>query len=347
MSNRAKYAGGSALLSPAQALRRIAFGDSGFQTFDRATLDSTGQFLLNELMRLDQRQHLPLVATFWQRDIDIRSDVTMGDEQSGFTNSGWAAPGGVNPTGINWASNNATAIPRAQLDIGLTTKPLRPWALEASYSIFDLKNSIALGRPIDAAQVDVIDQKFDMDVDQMVFIGDTGVTATGLYNNTAVSPVNVINGAGGDTEWATKTPQEILNDINTLLNAVWTASAVAIVPEELRLPPLQFGAIASMPVTLAGNESVLQYVARNSISMAANGKPLNILPNKWLTGRGAAGSDRMVAYTRREDLVRYPLVPKMFTPVQYRGIWQSSTYYARLGEVELVYPTTVGYADGI
>lgn len=356
MSNRSLLTAGSALLSQSQAarrlaapaiLRRIATGDIGMQTFDQATLDSTGVFLLNELIRLDQTPHLPLVATTWERDIDLRSDVSMSDQQSGFTNSGWAAAGGINPTGINWSSNNATSISRVLVDVGLTTKPLRLWDLECSFTIVDLQASIALGRPIDSQQIDAMNQKWDMDTDAMVNVGDSGIGATGLLNNSAVSPSNVANGAGGSAAWATKTPQEIMTDVNTLLNAVWTTSAVAMPPEELRLPTLQFAQIANAVVSSAGSVSILEYLAKNCVTAATIGKPLNIKPIKWLDNLGAGGSDRMVAYTRRENLVRYPRVQKMFTPVQYRGIWQSTTYYGRLGEVEVVYPGTVGYADGI
>jgi hypothetical protein len=64
-------------------------------TFDRRTIDSTGSFLIGELERLDQKLHDPLVAVTWSRDIDLRSDVTIADEVSSFTNSSFAAVGGV------------------------------------------------------------------------------------------------------------------------------------------------------------------------------------------------------------------------------------------------------------
>ena len=58
MSNRKLLVGDSALLTPSDVSRRLirnmVFGDSGsaLQTFDQATLDSTGAFLLSELADL-------------------------------------------------------------------------------------------------------------------------------------------------------------------------------------------------------------------------------------------------------------------------------------------------------
>jgi len=41
------------------------------------------------------------------------------------------------------------------------------------------------------------------------------------------------------------------------------------------------------------------------------------------------------------------MVPLQRTPLEYRDIRQLTTYFGRLGVVEVVYPETVGYRDGI
>jgi hypothetical protein len=61
----------------------------------------------------------------------------------------------------------------------------------------------------------------------------------------------------------------------------------------------------------------------------------------------ADGHDRMVAYTQEEQFVRFPMVPLARTPIQYDSIYHKCTYYGRLGVVEVVYPETVAYRDGI
>jgi hypothetical protein len=142
-------------------------------------------------------------------------------------------------------------------------------------------------------------------------------------------------------------PTQILNDINTLLNAVWAASGWAVCPSELRLPPIPFSLLVSAKVSTAGNMSLLEYVKVNSLSNSVNGRPLNIQPLKWLNGAGASSTNRMMAYTKDKNRVRYPLVPLQRTPLEYRSIYQLTTYFGRLGVVEFVYSETAGYADGI
>jgi hypothetical protein len=195
-----------------------------------------------------------------------------------------------------------------------------------------------------------------MDIDEQVYTGDSTLGVTGLINNASAYTSNVVADSNSHTTWAQKLaddttgnvgPTQILNDVNTLLTSVWQNAAWAVCPSELRVPPAQFGLLAANKVSTAGNISILEYLRINSIANAVNGRPLNIQPLKWLKGNGAAGADRMMAYTKDRNRVRFPLVPLQRTPLEYRSIYQLTTYFGRLGVVEAVYPETIGYADGI
>lgn len=318
------------------------------ETYDSRTLDSTGAFLIGELERLDQTMHEPLVDVTWSRDIDLREDVSIADENSSFTNSSFAAAGGINPTGKSWVGKDANSISRMQLDIGKTALPLYLWAMELGYTVPELQSSIQTGRPIDTQMYDGIKLKHNMDVDEMVYIGDTTLGRYGLVNyDSVVTYGNVAAGEQGGLTWATKTPDEILADVNTLISAAWLAAGYAVCPSRLLIPPTQFGYISTQKVSSAGNVSILTYLEENSVSLRVNGKKLEVLPLKWLAGRGYGSTDRMVAYTKDKNRVRYPLVPLQRTPLEYRSLWQLTTYFGRLGCVEFVYPETIQYADGI
>lgn len=323
------------------------------QTYDKMTLDSTGAFYVGELERLDQTLHDPLVSVTWGRDVDLREDVSMADETSSYTNSSFAAAGSIGGSGKNLVGKNANAIPGIGVDIGKTAQPLYLWAQELGYTIPELLSAQQAGRPIDQQKYAGMQLKFQMDVDEMVYIGDTTLAVYGLVNSTAVSKAFVDAGASTATQWSTKTAAEILEDINNILTLAWAASGYAICPNKVLLPPTQFGYITTQTVSSAGNISIAKYVMENCICNQINGKPLDIQPCKWLVGRGvAAGSpstatDRMVAYTQDKMRVRYPLVPLQRTPLEYRSIYHLTTYFAKLGVLEIVYPETLYYLDGI
>lgn len=310
-------------------------------TFDQATVDSTGAFLVHELERLDQTLNLPLTSQTWSRDIELREDVSIADEVSSFTNTTFAAAGTPNANGKNWINQLATAIAGLNVDIAKTGFPLELWGMELGWTVVELAAAAQVGRPIDTQKYDGMQLKWNMDTDEQVYIGDAVKGAKGLLNLSQVTPTNAAK------TFATSTPDEIRAAINQVLSNAWIRSAYSKVPEDLLIPPEQYSFLASTIVSSAGNQSLLTYLETNTIAFHQNGKPLNIRPVKWAIGRGVAGKDRMVAYTNDKKFVRFPMVPLQSVPIQYRGIYQLVTYYGKLGAVEPVYPETLNYMDGI
>ncbi|NII73255.1 hypothetical protein FHW84_001824 [Dyella sp. SG562] len=321
-----------------------AYTRDGLMTFDAATIDSSGSFLIGELERLDQTLHMPLAAVTWGRDIQLREDVSIADEVSSFTNSTFAAAGGPSPNGKSWIGKDANVIAGIQLDIGKTANPLTLWGQQIGWTIPELESAQKLGRPVDQQKYEGMQLKYNMDVDEQVYIGDGPLGFTGLVNNASVAVTNAVNGNWNN---GTTTPAQILADVNTFLESVWQTSAFARCPDKLLLPPIQFSYLVSALISTAGNISILEFIKKNSICNSINGRELDIQPLKWLTNRGASNKQRMVAYTNDRNLVRFPLVPLQRTPLEYRGIHQLTTYFGRLGVVEVVYPETLGYVDGI
>lgn len=309
-------------------------------TLDKQAIRDAGAFLIGELERLDPELHAPLAAVTWGRDIDLREDVTLGDEVSSFTNSSFAAAGGIYANGINWVGKDATAIAGAAVNIEKTSKPLRLWGQEIGFTVKELAAAQNAGRPIDTEKLEALHLKHQMDIDQVVYVGDEAVGATGLCNNPDVATATV------SKAWANATPDAILADINKVLETAWEASGYAVLPDRLLVPPKAMSALTK-PMTSAGNVSILQYVREQCLSNSINGRLLEVAPVKHLEGLGASGKGRIVAYTKARQYVRFPLVPLQHTPVEYRGLYQLTTYYAALGEVEFVYPETVAYADGV
>lgn len=141
-------------------------------TYDHRTIDSSGAFLVGELERLDQTMHEPLASVTWTRDIDLRSDVSIADETSSFSNSTFACAGGSSGNGKAWVGKNTDAIQGIVLDIGKTAAPLTLWAMQIGYTLPELESALKVGRPVDAQKHAGLTLKYNMDVDEQVYIGD-------------------------------------------------------------------------------------------------------------------------------------------------------------------------------
>lgn len=306
------------------------------------TQDSTLAYYVNQLDNFDQRLHEPLFSTTWGRDIKLRSGITMANESTSFTRAKIAGAGSQDATGKPWLSGNTNAIVGVDVSGERVVQPLRLLGREISYTSVELDRSQLLGQPIDVSKLSAFNTLYQMDTDEQVYVGDISTGDQGLVNSSQIQVANVTGAA-----WATATPDVILTQVNELLTSVWEESGFAVCPAELRIPPQQYGLLSTRLVSSAGNVSVLQYLAQNSICNNINGKPLNIQPLKWLAGRGVGDTDRMVAYTNQEDFVRFPMVPVRRETAYYQGISFIAPYIWAYGSVEFVYQETVGYRDGI
>jgi hypothetical protein len=138
-----------------------------------ATCDSTGAYLVGELERLDQTLHEPLAAISWDRDIDLREDVTIADDVSSFTLSTYASAGGLGTgngimNGKAWIGKATDQVTGVSVDIAKLPFPLTPWGIEIKYTIFELESAAKIGRPIDTQKYNGMKLKHDMDIDEQV-----------------------------------------------------------------------------------------------------------------------------------------------------------------------------------
>ena len=343
------------LHKPSVAAVRQAFTRDAMMTFDSRTIDSAGAFFVGQLERLDPTLNLPLVDFQWSRDIDVRSDIGLGDELASFTLSSFASPGGLAPAGKAWIGKDVNAIQGIALDIGKIGQPLYAWGMTVSATIPELVSAQQTGHDIISEKYDGLQLKLNMDTDEQVYIGDSVLGVTGLLNSASVS--NNTNATTGAWMGGTTTPAQILADVNELLESVWKASGFARCPNRLLLPPMQYGYLTATIISIAGvsgGMSIIQFLEQNSIALRVNGTPLQILPSKWLTGTtaggvgpGASGKDRMVAYTKDQKFVRFPKTDIVPGPMEYRSLAQYVPYWGRIGVVEVRYGETIGYRDGI
>ena len=330
------------------------------------THDTSGGFLVGELERLDQTFHGPLFTYTYTRDLDMRTDVTTGDEVSSFTQSTFATPGGPgngSATGQkrSFIGKVSTQLPTLALDIDKIEQPLVPWGSGVEYSLPELRSAAQLGRPVDQQKILALNDNYQLESDAQAYLGWTGNNTTGLINNPTVPATNLPNAAagGGGAKWSggTKQPTEIITDLTNMLYAPWAASGFAVMPNRILLDPQNYSFISTQLVSTGGGTtgaiSILAYFLQSNIAKNS-GEDLRVLPLKWLTGAGAGGTlmqqgttNRGVVYHKSYDRVRFPMTMLERTPIQFDGLWHKMYWWGRMGTVEFVYPETAAYFDGM
>ena len=96
-----------------------------------------------------------------------------------------------------------------------------------AFSVMEREKMLSVGRDPETFLNQGIRLHCDKVIDRNVYRGFSKVNSTGLLNSPLVfrmSAATVPAGGATSTAWADKTADQILDDINTLISAIWTAN---------------------------------------------------------------------------------------------------------------------------
>lgn len=313
-------------------------------TMDAEGIASAGAFLTSELEKRDNMIRTPLSSVTYPRDISIRTGGGWADYVSAMAVSYGQTEGAVHAGG-----SNGMPVVQAAVSKGVYKAHTYSAALRVMFA--DMQRANFIGRPLDSMLQDGIRMAYDKHMEANVYEGLSEYGTTGLLNNADVTETTAANGAAGTATWATKTPKEILKDVNDALTAVWAANEydLSAIPNHILLPYDQYIYISTTMVTDLATETILDFIMKNNIA-AQNGVKLVVAATRWNKGAGTGSKDRMVVYCNSERFVCLdeltPLQRIMTQPVATSACYDTA-YMANVSEVELFYPTSMLYVDGI
>ena len=303
------------------------------------------QFLRKELEKVDEQILEPLTGTDWPRDMPVITGGGLVDSIASVDVT-YASSGGEDDNLFYDAYND---IPVIQADLSKQIARTFNFAEYMAFSVMEDEKMRKIGRdPIDFLNKG-IRLHCDKVIDRNVYVGFRKVSSTGLCNNPEIMRSSAATGAGGDTRWRTKTADEILDDINTALSAVWEANDCASdgLPNHILVPVEHFGMLVTRKVSDDSERSILTYVLENNIA-AQQGRQLVISACKWCSAVGTGGSDRMVVYMNQPDRICFNLTqPLRRMETETADLRIKIPYIAQFSEVRFLYSSTVRYMDAI
>lgn len=319
-------------------------------TMDAAAVSSGLAFLESELEKQDPKLREPLTSTTYARDITINAGGGWIEATSNF-NVNYAAVGGGTDGSVGGVQN---AIRRIQADVTKDLWPVLPYEIAMSVKFIDVQRGTVTGRSIEKMYDDGVRLDFDKYMDANTYVGLPKYGTKGLVNQENVAAVSVATGKAGKTDWANKTIDEILEDINRTILDAWANSGYdkRAIPNHILIPPQQYAYLVKTPFSIAGANgsiSLLEYLKSNNIAKD-KGVDLFIGECRWCAGSGVGGTDRMVAYVHDDYFV------DMDMPVQLQRVMTQpvvgtasydSLYAANVGVVKVHYFEPFSYRDGI
>lgn len=322
--------------------------NNGMFTMDAAGIASGGAFLVSELEKKDPLIRKPLTSVTYPRDININVGGGWVDYVSAMSVA-YGLTGGSENGPVQAGGANGLPIVQASVDKGVYKAHVFATALRIMF--VDMQKANFIGRSLDQLLQDGVRLSYDKHMDANVYVGLSNYDTTGLVNNPDATETTVANGAAGTATWATKTPLEILEDINSAITAVWAAAEydTEAMPNHILIPYEQYTYIMNTPVTDLATETILDFVLKNNVA-AKNGGSLYVGATKWCKGAGTGSKDRMVVYVNHELYVNVDeLVPltRAMTQPNAANVCYDTAYMANISEVQIFYPQTIAYFDGI
>lgn len=216
------------------------------------------------------------------------------------------------------------------------------------YNLQELAHAQAYGIRLESDRADAARRKYELFVDNVAFMGRPKLGMTGLLNATNVTALAAANGASGTATWTTKTADEILADVNSVLSVIFTASNGIEQANTVLLDQDRYALIATKRLDATMTTTVLEHIQRANIYTQRTGLPLTIRAVFGLETAGAGGTHRLAAYRRSPDVVKIHIpMPLRWLQAEQRLLKFEVPGIFRLGSVEIRRPGAVRYLDGI
>lgn len=313
-----------------------------------AAIANGGAFLASELEKLDPKISEPLTSVTYPRDIRVKVGGGWVDTVSKM-NVDYGINGGSGDGAITAAGANTGNIVQAQF--GKDGWKAHIYTSILRIPFVDMQRGQIVGRSLESLLTDAIRLNYDKHQDMNVYTGFKTYDTTGIINNPDVVASGVKAGASGSTDWETKTPDEILADVNAAINAGWEAAEhdLSAIPNHIILPYAQYTLLQTRKVSEDADKTIMTFLLENNVANL-NGSDLVIGATSFCKGAGAGGTDRMVAYVNHDRFIAVEeLVPlaRVMTQPNMDKLSYDSAYMANLTEVEIFYTQPITYWDGI
>ncbi len=320
---------------------------SGIRTVDAAGIATGMAFLEGELEKRDPKVREPLTSVTWPRDIVAETGGGWVDFTSTM-NVDYATSGGNDGSLVGGATD---VISTVQANVNKDIFKVFTWAQAMKIPFVDSQKFQTIGRSIDQILDRGIRLNYNKSIDQLTYKGFQSVGINGLLNQDGVVSSMAVDGASGQADWAHKTVDEILWDINKALVEAWAASEYdeSAIANHILLPPAKYAYIQSTRIGTSGDESILSYILKNNLAVN-QGKSLEIVPCRWCAGAGSGQTDRMMVYVNDKNFLYFdlpvPLTRVMTQPVALQFSY-ITIYAAQMGQVKFLYMQPARYVDGI
>lgn len=241
-------------------------------------------------------------------------------------------------------------------DVALTAKKTRREVygegVSFSYSLQDVRAARYSNKPLEQRLANAARRQMLSLENKLAWHGNSasGIEGTDIppfINNANTIAVTIADGAGGTTDWGSKTPDEIIADLTQMTSSIRDVSNGVESPRRLLLPEDQYTLIATTPRSSTSDTTILNFI------LGSNPWINEIVPCYELKDAAPVSAsydseDCAILYDPSPDKLTLEIPQDVeFLPVQEQGLKYKTPVHARTAGVIIYYPKSVAQANGI
>ena len=211
------------------------------------------------------------------------------------------------------------------------------------YNYVELEHARMANVNLEARKALAARRGIDLKLNNIAWFGDASHGITGFLGNANIANVVIpADGTGSSKLFSTKTPDQIIRDMNSLINEVNVNTNGVEMPDTVLMAPAVYDILESTPKSQYSDRTILEFLR------GAHPEITRWMKVGELTGAGTGSTDMIVAgvfrpeYIRMESPVRFDQLP-----VQYRNLEYVVPCVARTLGVTVNVPVCFASAYGV
>lgn len=299
--------------------------------------DNEAIYFNRELWSIKQKSYDILYPELRAREIfPISYDAGPGAETIKYNTFNMVGMGKV-------VSNYAKDFPDASITGAETISNIKSLGASFRYNIQEIRAAQMVGRPLPERKANAARRAILYLENKLAFFGDPVSGLAGFLTNPNVPSALVANdGIGGLTVWTSKTPDQVIRDVNVAITGVPNLTNGVESVNTAAFPISQYFLMAKTPRSTISDTTILTF-----LEGVNKGVEFTWLPTE-LKGTGPGSTDQFFVYRRDPDklTMEIPQEYEQFDP-QLEGMEYKVRVHERFGGIIIYYPLSIAIYYGI
>jgi hypothetical protein len=243
-------------------------------------------------------------------------------------------------------ANYAQDLPNVEISGKEVTRKVYGEGVAFGYSVNDIRAAKMAGKPLQRRKAEAARRALLQLENKLAFEGDAATEIPNFVQNPNINNVVPVPGASTTTDWASKTPDEIIADVTSMTSAIRDVSNGVEAPDTLLLPEAQYTLISTTPRSSTSDTTIYDFILKSNPFIE---QIIAVYPLKGSAPAGGyAGTDAAILYKRdRSKLwLETPQDVEMFE-AQPKGLMWEVPCHMRTAGVIVAYPKSIARLYGI